>query len=189
MQRNNAAGISLIELLVAVAIVAILLAIAFPNFEGSMRRNRLATTTNELLGSVALARSEAIRNTRGAGICASAVRSWMVLPSITYVISSVAARCTALVSNPPYLPESDRQQVPPEVNADPGTALFAGPDGLAVARRLARQAFRILPGGALLALELDPRNVHEFAGSLVGWKGVRVERDLAGRQRFVLARR
>ena len=72
MQRNNAAGISLIELLVAVAIVAILLAIAFPNFEDSMRRNRLATTTNELLGSVALARSEAIRNTRGAGICASA---------------------------------------------------------------------------------------------------------------------
>src|SRR5690606_32342836 len=68
---NNAAGVSLIELLVAVAIVAILLAIAFPNFEGSMRRNRLATTTNELLGSVALARSEAIRNTRGAGICAS----------------------------------------------------------------------------------------------------------------------
>lgn len=72
MQRNNAAGVSLIELLVAVAIVAILLAVAFPNFEGSMRRNRLATTTNELLGSVSLARSEAIRNTRGAGICASA---------------------------------------------------------------------------------------------------------------------
>lgn len=71
MQRNRAAGISLVELLVAVAVVAILLAIAFPNFEGSMRRNRLATTTNELLGSVALARSEAIRNTRGAGICAS----------------------------------------------------------------------------------------------------------------------
>ena len=72
MQRNSAAGVSLIELLVTVAVVAILLAIAFPNFEGSMRRNRLATTTNELLGSVALARSEAIRNTRGAGICASA---------------------------------------------------------------------------------------------------------------------
>lgn len=72
MQRNNAAGVSLIELLVTVAIVAILLAVAFPSFDGSMRRNRLATTTNELLGSVALARSEAIRNTRGAGICASA---------------------------------------------------------------------------------------------------------------------
>lgn len=72
MQRNGAGGFSLIELMVAIAIVAILLAVAFPSFEDSMRRNRLATTTNELLGSVALARSEAIRNTRGAGICASA---------------------------------------------------------------------------------------------------------------------
>lgn len=71
MQRNGAGGFSLIELMVAIAIVAILLAVAFPSFEDSMRRNRLATTTNELLGSVALARSEAIRNTRGGGICAS----------------------------------------------------------------------------------------------------------------------
>ena len=55
MQRKGAGGFSLIELMVAIAIVAILLAVAFPNFEDSMRRNRLATTTNELLGSVALA--------------------------------------------------------------------------------------------------------------------------------------
>lgn len=72
MQHKPMAGVTLIELLVAIAIVAILLAVAFPSFEGSMRRNRLATTTNELLGSVSLARSEAIRNTRGGGICASA---------------------------------------------------------------------------------------------------------------------
>jgi len=72
MRRNGAGGFSLIELLVTIAIVAILLAVAFPSFEGSMRSNRLATTTNELLASVSLARTEAIKNTRGAGICASA---------------------------------------------------------------------------------------------------------------------
>lgn len=70
--REGEGGFSLIELLVTIAIVAILLAVAFPSFEGSMRTNRLATTTNELLASVALARTEAIKNTRGAGICASA---------------------------------------------------------------------------------------------------------------------
>ena len=106
-------------------------------------------------------------------------------PDVAYV----AAHSAALVSNPPYLPDSDRLQLPPEVNADPGTALFAGADGLDVARRLAWQAHRVLPSGALLALELDPRNVHHFARLLVGWKGVRVESDLTGRPRFALARR
>ena len=72
MRRAGNAGFSLIELLVTIAIVAILLAVAFPSFEGSMRSNRLATTTNELLASVSLARSEAIKNTNGAGVCASA---------------------------------------------------------------------------------------------------------------------
>lgn len=106
-------------------------------------------------------------------------------PDVAYM----AAHCSALVSNPPYLPDSDRKQLPPEVNMDPGTALFAGADGLDVARRLAWQAYKVLPSGALLALELDPRNVHKFASLLVGWKDVRVESDLVGRARFVLARR
>lgn len=106
-------------------------------------------------------------------------------PDVAYV----AAHCTALVSNPPYLPDVDRLQLPPEVNADPGTALFAGTDGLDVARRLAWQAYKVLPTGALLALELDPRNVHTFAEQLLRWRDVRVESDLVGRPRFVLARR
>lgn len=106
-------------------------------------------------------------------------------PDVAYV----AAHCAVLVSNPPYLPDADRKQLPPEVNVDPGTALFGGKDGLDVARRLAWQAYKVLPGGALLALELDPRNVHQFAASLVGWKDVRVESDLVGRERFLVARR
>ena len=72
MRRNSLLGFSLVELLVAIAIVAILVAAAFPSFEGSLRRNRLATTTNELIASVSLARSEAIRSTDGGGVCASA---------------------------------------------------------------------------------------------------------------------
>lgn len=57
--------------MVVVAIVAILAAIAFPSFEATMRSNRVATTTNELIASFALARSEAVRSPRGAGICTS----------------------------------------------------------------------------------------------------------------------
>ena len=91
-----------------------------------------------------------------------------------------------IVSNPPYLPESDRHTAQPEVGFDPDVALYAGPDGLAVARRLAAAAPMLLaPGGALL-LELDPRNVHVLACEMAGWSA-RVELDLTGRARFLRA--
>lgn len=64
-------GFSLIELMVAIAIVAVLVALAFPSFEATFRSNRLATATNEMLAAISLARSEAVRSTRGSGICAS----------------------------------------------------------------------------------------------------------------------
>lgn len=72
MRRTRIQGFTLVELMVTIAIIAIVAAIAFPNFENSFRYNRVATTTNELIGSLSLARTEAIRNPRGAAICPSA---------------------------------------------------------------------------------------------------------------------
>lgn len=62
-------GFSLIELMVTVAVVAIVVAIGLPSFQGSLRSNRVATASNELAASLALARSEALRSPGGAGIC------------------------------------------------------------------------------------------------------------------------
>jgi release factor glutamine methyltransferase len=104
-------------------------------------------------------------------------------------VAAAAGRAVALVSNPPYLPESDRDVVPPEVAAEPPQALYAGEDGLAVARRLVARSEALLRPGALLALELDPRNVQAMAAELTGFASRRVEGDLAGRERFLLARR
>ncbi len=65
-------GFTLVELMVVIAIVAILAALAFPSFEGSMRSNRVATTTNEMLASLSFARSEAVRSSTTSEVCASA---------------------------------------------------------------------------------------------------------------------
>lgn len=102
---------------------------------------------------------------------------------------AAAARCDVLVANLPYLPAADAEDLDPEVRADPAGALFGGTLGSELAERLAGQALALLPPGALLALELDPRNVAQLGVKLTGWHEVTILPDLLGRPRFLLARR
>lgn len=54
-------GFTLIELIITVAIAAIVLAIGIPSFKETILQNRLTTYTNQLIGAINLARSEAIK--------------------------------------------------------------------------------------------------------------------------------
>ena len=64
-------GFTLIELMVALTVAAVLTAVALPSFNGVLRNNRVTGTSNNLLTGINLARSEAIKANRGGGICAS----------------------------------------------------------------------------------------------------------------------
>lgn len=57
-----------------------------------------------------------------------------------------------IVSNPPYVPETNRPALQPEVrDHEPAIALFAAEDGLAVIRRIVEQsAAHLKPGGVLI---------------------------------------
>lgn len=113
---------------------------------------------------------------------------------VTFRQGSLLANLTGpfnlIVSNPPYLPETDREGADPEVRHDPDLALYAGPEGLDVARPLAAQAGAALAPGGTLLLELDPRNAARFADELQAqrWRA-EVLPDLVGRARFVRAGR
>lgn len=71
MGLRNQSGFTLVELMITIVILAVLLGLGLPSFQGVMRSNRIATTTNELTASLSLARNEAIKRAQWAGVCPS----------------------------------------------------------------------------------------------------------------------
>jgi release factor glutamine methyltransferase len=95
-------------------------------------------------------------------------------------------RVDLVISNPPYLREDELAGLPPEVRADPPLALVGDPDPY---RRSVAEAPRWLRSGGVLAVEIDARRGDEVVRALrTVFADVRVEPDLAGRDRVVLAR-
>ena len=64
-------GFGLVELMITIAMIAVLTAIALPSYSNSIRNNRVATQTNDLLGAINFARNESITRSRGVTICAA----------------------------------------------------------------------------------------------------------------------
>ena len=95
-----------------------------------------------------------------------------------------------IVSNPPYVARADEGSLPPELSHEPEMALFAGPDGLDVIRRLVAEAGDHLSPGGWLGIELSPEQADEVEGLLkeAGFTDVERRFDLASRPRVVGAR-
>lgn len=96
-----------------------------------------------------------------------------------------------VVSNPPYIPLDAWESVAPEVrDHDPALALWSGDDGLDAMRMIEATAWRLLkPGGVVGVEHADAQG--ESAPEVFGrrWADVRDNPDLAGRPRFVTARK
>jgi release factor glutamine methyltransferase len=95
-----------------------------------------------------------------------------------------------IVSNPPYVPETDRVTLQREVrDHEPSLALFAGVDGLAVYARLIPEAARLLKPGGRLILELGDRSL-DGVRRILGrdWSDIEVIPDLAQVPRVLSAK-
>jgi type IV fimbrial biogenesis protein FimT len=65
-------GFTLIELMVTLVVMIVLMSLAVPSFVRLIAQNRLTTQTNEFIGTLHLARSEAVRRSQGVTLRASA---------------------------------------------------------------------------------------------------------------------
>ncbi len=95
-----------------------------------------------------------------------------------------------LVSNPPYIPVTERESLEPEVvNHEPHHALFVEGDGLLFYRALAEWAPRLLRPGGFLLVETHADYAEEVAGLFErrGLADVVVRKDFAGLPRMVRA--
>jgi release factor glutamine methyltransferase len=107
------------------------------------------------------------------------------------LLAGVPDEFDSILSNPPYVAESARASLAPEIlRHEPPDALFSGPDGLdAIRLLLAQVADRGRVG--TVALEVGAGQAGEVA-RLIGEEGfgsVRIEHDLAGIERVVVGER
>jgi len=100
-----------------------------------------------------------------------------------------------VVANPPYIPLDAWESVAPEArDHDPALALWSGDDGLDAIRAIEQTAWRLLKPGGVVGIEHADAQGESgpavFTGAEDGrWRDVRDSPDLAGRPRFVTARK
>ncbi|WCC80931.1 peptide chain release factor N(5)-glutamine methyltransferase [Cutibacterium equinum] len=98
-----------------------------------------------------------------------------------------------VVTNPPYLRRVDAHGIPSDVTGhEPDVALFSGDDGLDLPLRLVERAAQLLTPGGLFVMEHDESHREALTRRLARtaqWDEIEDHDDLAGRPRFVTARR
>jgi release factor glutamine methyltransferase len=93
-----------------------------------------------------------------------------------------------VVSNPPYVGEAEEDQVQLEVRKfEPRNAVFAGPTGLEVIKRLIPQAHHALRSGGWLVFEISGTIADGARKLLTGWAAVAIKNDLQGISRVAVA--
>ena len=106
------------------------------------------------------------------------------------LLENLTERFNLIVANLPYISMQDRHQLAREVLHDPEVALFGGPGGDELLRKLIEQTPSHLDPGGLLALEIGLGQGEGLREVLrqKNYHDIELKRDYSGIPRFLLAR-
>ena len=130
-----------------------------------------------------------------AALCVARSNAARLTASVAFLACDLAASfgdrsVDVLVSNPPYVPATDRPGLQREVrDYEPPVALYGGPTGLEIYERLIADAARVLKLGGWLLVELGYNSLDAVREMLQSnWTDIAVMYDLAGFPRVLAAR-
>lgn len=99
------------------------------------------------------------------------------------------AKIDCLIANLPYIPDSEKGKLQPEVDKfDPALALYGGPDGLSLVRKLLQQTEGKLNAGASILLEIGSEQAEVLKNEAANFPWLEfagIYKDYCGNIRFV----
>ena len=99
------------------------------------------------------------------------------------------AKIDCLIANLPYIPDGEKGKLQPEVDKfDPALALFGGPDGLTLVRKLLQQTEGKLNAGAPILLEIGSEQAEVLKNEAANYTWLEfsgIHKDFCGNIRFV----
>ncbi len=119
-----------------------------------------------------------------------AERSAIVVADWADALCTIESPFDVIVSNPPYIPFSDRPRLPPDVrDHEPACALYSGQNGLADTEKVFRAAQRLLCDDGLLIVEAGDHaigSLQNMAARFFPTARASVQPDLTGTPRAIV---
>ncbi len=153
----------------------------------------LATDISE--EALALAQENAVANNLSdslsfaKGDLLEAVTTETIKKATGDVFGEASTRIDCLIANLPYIPDGEKGKLQPEVDKfDPALALFGGPDGLTLVRKLLQQTEGKLSAGAPIFLEIGSEQAEILkneAGNYPWLEFTGIHKDYCDNIRFV----
>jgi release factor glutamine methyltransferase len=138
------------------------------------RRDVRVVAIDRSRAALAVARRNVVRHGVGGRVA-------LVAGDLLTAVAAKPGRIEVVVSNPPYVPDDSADVAPDVRRHEPPQALYAGPDGLDVLRRLVAASAAVLSPGGHLIMEIgagQADDVAALARAAGGWTPARFCRDL-----------